>query len=338
MNLDRPTVALALGGGGALGAFHGGVYQGLIELGLAPDWVAGTSIGAFNAAIIAGNSPDDAGARLRTFWEGMAESQPTLQFGGEGRRWQNFMAGLRTRFLGRPGLFQISTPKLLLEAMSIGGSGLYDFAPVVPTLERLIDFERIAQGPTRLTVTATDLLTGEPVLFDSRGVRIGVEHLLASASLIPDFGPREVDGRLFCDGGFSANLPLNAFDAPPAEPLVCVAAEVMGFDGPPRQTRAALTERANDILFSNQSRNGIAALRARYEDAARRSDSAPAMTLAVLTYQGRNEGTDQKLFDFSQASVGERWAEGYRQAIILGQALGDAPEPAPGSFTVQRIA
>ena len=69
-------IALLLQGGGALGAYQGGVYQALAEAGLHPDWVAGISIGAINAALIAGNPPERRVERLREFWEAVSTSPP----------------------------------------------------------------------------------------------------------------------------------------------------------------------------------------------------------------------------------------------------------------------
>ena len=66
-------IALVLQGGGALGAYQGGVYQALQEVGLEPDWVAGVSIGAINGAIIAGNPPEQRIQKLRAFWERITE-------------------------------------------------------------------------------------------------------------------------------------------------------------------------------------------------------------------------------------------------------------------------
>src|ERR1700741_1991939 len=62
-------IALLLQGGGALGAYQGGVYQALAEAELHPDWVAGISIGAINCALIAGNPPEARVEKLREFWE-----------------------------------------------------------------------------------------------------------------------------------------------------------------------------------------------------------------------------------------------------------------------------
>src|SRR5258707_1320911 len=75
--LPRPPfecIALVLQGGGALGAFQAGVYEALCEADLPPDWVAGISIGAINAALIAGNPPETRVEKLRAFWDQMTMS------------------------------------------------------------------------------------------------------------------------------------------------------------------------------------------------------------------------------------------------------------------------
>src|ERR1700751_3575654 len=66
--LPFEVIALVLQGGGALGAYQAGVYEALSEAGIQPNWLAGTSIGAINAAIIAGNSAQTRVERLREFW------------------------------------------------------------------------------------------------------------------------------------------------------------------------------------------------------------------------------------------------------------------------------
>ena len=69
---------LVLQGGGALGAYQAGAYEGLAEAGLAPDWVTGVSIGAINAALIAGNPPERRVERLRAFWDRVSSSVPLV--------------------------------------------------------------------------------------------------------------------------------------------------------------------------------------------------------------------------------------------------------------------
>jgi NTE family protein len=336
MDLKRRRVALVLGGGGALGAFHGGVFQALSEAGLLPTWVSGTSIGAFNAAIIAGNPPPAAGTRLEGFWDHLAETEPPpLLKEGELRRYHNMMAGLRARLFGRPGLFLPSLPRILGSAPYLGGQGLYDLAPGLAVLERLVDFERTRRGETRLTVNATDVRTGDRVVFDSTVDELGLQHILASASLMPEFGPVEIDGRLLADGGFSANLPLASVLERTEEDLLCVAVELFGFDGTPVASRTALAERANDMTYLTQTRQAVALAEARHRCRALASAARqPSIVLAVVLYTGRNEGTDQKLFDFSRTSLSERWQAGYRQTSALPSLLRQLDEPEPGSFAV----
>src|SRR5580704_13708550 len=82
-------VALVLQGGGALGSYQAGVYQALSTSEYVPDWVAGISIGAINAAIIAGNPPEMRVERLRAFWEGITTLWPSTLWPGallEGHR------------------------------------------------------------------------------------------------------------------------------------------------------------------------------------------------------------------------------------------------------------
>ena len=79
---DLPgQVVLVLQGGGALGSYQAGVYQALHEAGIEPDWVIGTSIGAINGSLIAGNAPENRLARLKEFWKRM-EQNPVWALGG----------------------------------------------------------------------------------------------------------------------------------------------------------------------------------------------------------------------------------------------------------------
>jgi NTE family protein len=87
-----------------------------------------------------------------------------------------------------------------------------------------VDFELIGEGGPRLAINLTDLETGASVGIDSAATRLRPEHVVASMALLPEFPPVEIDGRWFCDGGFSANLPLHmVLDPPPKHDLLCIA-------------------------------------------------------------------------------------------------------------------
>ncbi len=209
--------AMVFAGGIGLGAYEGGAYAALQgDGGPLPGWVAGSSIGAVTAAIIAGNAPKARVGRLRQFWQA-ATTDPTpvisfwfgLPAAGPWRQAYNQAAVLETLFLGRPGIFR---PRLApTTRVGVGDvSALYDLAPLRARLTELVDFDRLNDGGVRLSIAATDVVSGERVVFDTgEGVRIEPEHVMASCALLPLFAPIEIDGRLLGDGGLSSNAPLD---------------------------------------------------------------------------------------------------------------------------------
>src|SRR5690606_7109878 len=184
---------------------------------------------------------------------------------------------------------------IFLAAPQLGQPSLYDTTPALDTLRRLVDFTRIDGGEPRITINLTDLISGDSVLIDSASARLRPEHLLASMGLLPEFPPIEIDGRWFCDGGFSANVPLHAvLDPPPAEDLLCVAVDLLGEPGPPVFSVDGMLERSDDLLFVNQTRAAVALLEARY------AQSAPggAAVLLLVNLDGRSERIAQKVWDY----------------------------------------
>jgi predicted acylesterase/phospholipase RssA len=218
--LQRPPfdcIALVLQGGGALGAFQAGVYQALAEANLKPDWIAGISIGAINAALIAGNAPEVRLEKLRAFWE-QVTTQLLFDPFGIGHYWLRgdlghvFLNGLRagaTILEGAPGFFKPRlVPPYLSPPGTIEATSWYDTAPLRSTLERLVDFDRINSGEMRFSVGAVNIRTGNFVYFDSTTHTIRPEHVMASGALPPGCPAVEVDGELYWDGGLVSNTPL----------------------------------------------------------------------------------------------------------------------------------
>src|SRR5262245_35568382 len=148
-------VALVLQGGGALGSYQAGVYEALAESPYAPDWVAGISIGAINAAIIAGNPPENRVARLRRFWEDVTAPTAWWPEGltGQLATWQRQAGGLAALVFGQPGFF---APRPLPEWFAQNmPTSYYNTAALRQTLERLVDFDRINHAKdVRLSVGA----------------------------------------------------------------------------------------------------------------------------------------------------------------------------------------
>jgi NTE family protein len=134
---------------------------------------------------------------------------------------------------------------------------LHDLEPLRERLPEVIDFDRLNGGETRLSVAATDVVSGERVVFDTArgGARIGPEHLAASSALLPLFAPVEVEGRLLGDGGLAANTPVDlVLDEPDAGDLLCFVVELFALQGSPPRTLAASVSRATDLAFGGQTR------------------------------------------------------------------------------------
>jgi NTE family protein len=194
------------------------VYEALAEARIHPDWVAGVSIGAINGALIAGNPPETRVDKLRAFWEGITANPPldwTAQLvdcftqGDATRQILNQTSAMSALFAGAPGFFDLRfPPPWFRPAGSIEASSFYDTMALAATLERLIDFERINAGDTRLSLGAVNVRSGNFVYFDTATHRIGPRHVMASGALPPGFPAIEIEGEHYWDGGLVSNTPL----------------------------------------------------------------------------------------------------------------------------------
>lgn len=310
-------IVLVLAGGNALGAYQAGVYQALHEVGIAPDWVIDTSAGAINGAIIVGNAPEQRLVRLTEFWRpsSPAAGWPDWWLPDTWRRTSEAVA---TMLAGRSGMF---TP---LGTSLVGGSGatpaIYDTAPLAATLAALVDFDRLNGGAIRYAATAVDLGSGEDATFDTHDRVIGADHIRASAALPPAFPAIEIDGRLFVDGGLSANLPLDPLLSERAErPTLCIAVDLLPVAGARPDTLGEVVGRMQNLIFASQSRRTIARWQAHH--AATPSERDQPVTLVRLAYADQAPEVAGKAMDFSPASVRHRWDAGYRDAIDLAARL-----------------
>ena len=338
-----PGAALVLAGGIAMGAFEAGACAALEAAGLghALRWVAGSSIGAVTAAILAGNAPKDRVARLRQFWDAVSSDPLPLTsfwFGapqkGLWRQAYNQASVLQTLLFGRAGLF---SPRLasLTRAGAPDVPALFDLAPLQASLPDLVDFDRLNSGEVRVTVAATDVLSGERVVFDTgRGTTLNSQHILASCALLPVFAPVELDGRLLGDGGLSSNAPLDLVLADPAaRGLHCFVVDLFEKQGSRPRTLAASASRAGDLAFGNQStrllegqgredrlRTLIGQLGALLPPELCRQPGIAAILAegrpepAEITYVSYRAGLDEaglgKPFDFSKETIANRWRQG----------------------------
>ena len=201
-------VALVFQGGGALGAYQAGVFAALDEVGCVPNWLSGVSIGAVNAAIIAGNPPERRLERLRAFWETVS-GRKIWAYTPEGdwfRAMRNLTSAWTTIFLGQPGFFQ---PRQLNPWLQLTGSAgavsYYKTDNLRQTLERVIDFDVLNDGSKRLSVGAVNVRTGNFVYFDTEHERIGPEHIMASGALPPALPAVKIEGEHYWDGGIVSN-------------------------------------------------------------------------------------------------------------------------------------
>ena len=335
--MSTAAKALVLQGGGALGAYQAGVYEALLDSDSKLDWVAGVSIGAINAALIAGNPPRQRVARLKEFWNEVssAPAQNVPVAWGE-RSWLGQWSAASAMLAGIPSFFRPRVDPTLVLGGAAPVVSYYDTSPLKATLERLVDFDRINRREMRLSVGAVNVRSGNSVYFDNMAQRIGVEHIMASGALPPGFPPIHIDGQDYWDGGIVSNTPLQyVLDTFPRDcRLVVLQVDLFSAVGPMPRTLSEVVERQKDIAYSSRTRMNTDALGANVNlqqavadlitklPARLRSD--PAVTalqrhmthepidIVHLIYRDKPYELDSKDYEFSRAMVEEHWQAGAR--------------------------
>ena len=274
------TVALVLQGGGALGAYQCGVYEALERGGIRPNWFAGTSIGAVNAAILAGNAPEKRIERLREFWDTVCE--PAGLFSGSSASamrdalawlppnsvlsaWMGALSAVGALVQGQRGFYAPrALPPWNQPPGSPAATSFYDTTPLKATLEKLVDFDRLNADGVRLTVGATDLETGNFRYFDSATETIAPEHVMASGALPPAFPAIVIDGRNYWDGGLVSNTPLEyVLESSPRRDTLAFQVDLWSARGILPRTLLDVLERQKDIQYSSRTRLSTDAVAAR---------------------------------------------------------------------------
>ncbi len=251
---------LVLQGGGALGAYQGGAYEGLVAHGIDIDWVVGTSIGAINGVIIAGNRPEDRVKKLHAFWTRVARDAPTIFpfFATLDwlRPWSNATKLWDTISNGVPGFF---TPRAN-STWNINASGpsnqasFYDTSPLEATLNELVDFKYLNERHVRLTVSAVNIATGELKKFDNTVDKITAKHIMASGALPPGFPPVTIGKETYWDGGIYSNTPIDiVLDDAERRNTLCFMVDLWDPSEKVPSSIAEAITRQKDIQYASRS-------------------------------------------------------------------------------------
>ncbi len=349
--LPYENVALVLQGGGALGAYQGGVYQALHEAEIEPNWVAGISIGSINAALIAGNAPDDRLPALRGFWEGITAPHGGLiggawdaieppSHGTDMRRWVNGAHAAAAMFQGTPGFFKPRLPPPYMHPPGCHeATSYYDTSALKKTLLDYVDFDRINHdGGVRVSLGAVNVRTGNFAYFDSLTDVIKPEHVMASGALPPGFPAVEIDGEQYWDGGIVSNTPLQwVVQDRPMRDTIAFQVDLWSAQGQLPRDLPEVAMRQKEIQFSSRTRQNTDQFvkMQRLRVALRKLlGQVPAELLASeegqllveaavdkvfrvvhLIYRSRQHESDSKDYEFSRRSMREHWESGHLDAV-----------------------
>src|ERR1700737_4539603 len=343
----RAKPVLVLQGGGALGSYQAGAYQALCHHDFEPEWIAGISIGAINAAIIAGNPREKRVGRLKEFWEMVSAPVPwnPVTSSDRGRSLFNETSAALIATFGVPGFFTPRFPPApLWPPGSPQSQSYYDTTPLRKTLERLVDFDRINDLKTRLSVGAVSVTTGNFRYFDNfefkkLGKKIGPEHIMASGALPPGFPSIVIEGEHFWDGGVASNTPLDyVLDAEITNDLLIFQVDLFSARAPLPVSLLEAAEREKDIRYSSRTRmntdknrevhNARKALRelmGKLPDYLRKDPSVEILckaakentaTVGHLFYRSKNYESSSKDYDFSHVGMVEHWGAGVRDVHL----------------------
>jgi len=349
---DTPSyevVALVLQGGGALGAYQAGVYQGLHEAGIRPNWISGISIGSINAAIIAGSPEDERVERLRGFWESIcrpAAFAPMpwgdtvqdmfagLPFGFGSPVLNGQVSALQALFAGQPGFFKPRfPPPYLVHGRGAASTSFYDTTPLASTLRQFVDFDLLNSGAVRASFGVVNVRSGNFAYFDSLKDTLGPEHIMASGALPPGFPSVEIGGEHYWDGGIVSNTPLaQVLTTDNMRDTLAFQVDLWPARGGLPTSLEEVAERQKDIQYSSRTRlvtdqlrrvlklrHGLQRLLERLPEAERnaadladirRLSHTPATNIVNLIYESKHRERYSKDYEFGTEAMREHWEAG----------------------------
>lgn len=340
-NPQHASIACTFQGGGALGAYQAGVLRALDEAGYYPDWFVGTSIGAINAAIAAGNPENLRVEKMYDFWESIATPTSNIPLGIPdptlNRQVEHLLSAQASLFLGQPGFYvpRFPSPEFSWNK-SADSISYYDTSPLRSTLERFVDFDRInSKKITRLSVGAVEVCTGEMIYFDSHKEKLTPEHIMASGALPPGFPAVEVNGKLYWDGGISNNTPLTyVLRNNEQKHLLCFMVNLFDSYGLNPKNLDEILKRKKDIEFSSRFnlviklykeihvlKNSIHMLSKKMTKAQSADrdlhlciSRGHESTISLVHFLYKQDETEfsSKDFEFSEKTTKERLSKGYR--------------------------
>jgi NTE family protein len=341
-------IALLLQGGGALGAYQAGVYEALAEAGIHPDWVAGISIGAINAALIAGNPPERRVEKLRQFWEHITTDvfgnwpQDFLTPGMKCDWVRGLMSQVSAGLAVMDGVRGFFAPRLPLPWLhptgTIEATSFYDTASLKSTLENFVDFDRINAQDVRFSVGAVNVRSGNFVYFDTATHTIRPEHVMASSALPPGFAAIEINGEFYWDGGLISNTPLQwVMESVPRQDTLAFHVDLWSARGNFPGNLAEVETRRKEIQYSSRTRantdhfkytqrlrNAVASLLESLPDDMKNNSNAELLSsiadrkiydIVHLIYRARNYEGQSKDYEFSRLSMETHWRAGYHDTV-----------------------
>ena len=323
-------IALVLSSGEALGAYQAGAYAALEKCGVRPNWVAGSGIGAVNAAIIAGNLPHERALHLRRFWQQLSQCAAQHRSWGLGR-WARRVTDRNLHVIRR----SARRARVAAEPV-VSTAGLREL------ISEAVDFERVNSGAVRVVLGAVNVASGVETFFDNDRHVLSLDHVMAGTPLA-GLPPVAIGRQLFAGSAVSVSA---LDDARPADTL-CFTID--GYDPVPGSA-GGVSRSAREIAAMRRThdlRRMIALLGERvppalYGDVDIRRCLAEAsnatMTILHLVNEGSAVDLAVKMSDFSAAAVTRRWNAGESDvATSLAHPRWLAPPPRLSGVVVHEV-